>query len=96
MGARGPKPGPRLSVAPMDAALAKYNIDVEFIEGKLNNAIRLARSRGYVTLAVADDVACKVLKCHPIVVWGEEYVEAVHPDLGAFDDTDLMPDEEAA
>lgn len=88
--------GPRLSVAPLDAALAHFNIDVEFIEGRLNNAIRNARARGYVTATVADEVACHVLKMHPIAIWGEEYVEEIHPDLGAFDDIDLLPDEEAA
>lgn len=96
MGARGPKPGPRLSVEPMDAAMRRYNIDVEFIEGKMNSNIRWARSAGYVTLAIADDFACKVLKMHPIEVWGEEYVEKIHHDLGKWDDVDILPDEDAA
>lgn len=96
MGKRGPKPGPRLSVEPMDAALREANIDVEFIEGRLNNNIRWARSQGYVSLNIADEVACHILKTHPILIWGEEYVEKVHHDLGRYDDIDLLSDEEAA
>lgn len=91
--------GRRLPIAPLDAALAHFNIDVEFIEGRLNTSIRQGRSRGYLTLDTADEVACKVLKMHPIVIWGETYMDVVHNDLGEHDtDTfaDLYDEEEAA
>ena len=75
--ARGQKRGPRLSVEPLIAALARFNIDVEFIEGRLNEAIRLAKHRGFFTLPVADEIACDVLKMHPLDIWGSEYEDSV-------------------
>lgn len=73
--ARKSNAGIRLSVAPLLGMLAAKNIDVEFIEGNLNQQIRNAKFRGYFTLGSADEIACKILKMHPAEVWGAEYAE---------------------
>ena len=86
------KPGIRLPIAPLDRELAANNIDVEFIEGKLNGSIRQARVRGYLTLAVADEAACSILKMHPIEIWGDAYAEVVWHDGDDLQDTDLEHD----
>lgn len=78
--ARKSSAGPRLSVEPLVGMLAANNIDVEFIEGRLNQSIRNAKFRGYFTLDTADEIACHILKMHPAEVWGEEYERIVWHD----------------
>lgn len=89
MGARGPKPMPRLSFAPLDAALARHHIDPEFIEGPLNAVTWQGRFQGWLTLAKADEIACHVLKMHPAEIWGAEYAEKVWHDGDDLQDVDL-------
>jgi hypothetical protein len=69
--------GPRLSLEPLLGMLAANGIEPEFLPKKTDNAIRNAKFRGYFTLSVADEIACHVLKMHPLEVWGEEYEREV-------------------
>lgn len=57
--------------------MEEFGIDPEFIEGRLNGAIAKGKFNGFLTLAMADEIACKVLRLHPLVIWGEEYEEKV-------------------
>jgi lambda repressor-like predicted transcriptional regulator len=74
--ARKSNAGTRLSVAPLLGALAANNIELEYLDARLNNNVRQAKFRGYFTLATADEIACDILKMHPIEIWGDEYAEA--------------------
>lgn len=71
------KPGIRLSAEPLMGALAANGIDPEYVEGRLNAAIRKGKFNGFFTLAMADEIACNILKMHPVQVWGEEYENKV-------------------
>ena len=72
--------GPRLSIEPLLGTLAANHIELEFLDARLNNSLRQAKYRGYMTLAMADDIACHILKMHPVEVWGAEYEEACWAD----------------
>lgn len=73
--------GLRLTIDPLLNMLDVHDIDVEFIEGRLNTSIRQGKLRGFLTLPVADEVACKVLKMHPFEIWGQEYEVTVWHDM---------------
>lgn len=85
----GSRRGIRLSVEPLERVLADNNIDVEFIEDRLNAAIRKARFNGFYTLAIADEIACDILLMHPLEIWGNEYTDAAWADGDDLQDTDL-------
>lgn len=73
--------GPRLTLEPMLGMLAANGIETEYLPKKMDNAIRNAKFRGFFTLSVADDIACNVLKMHPVEVWGKEYEDVVWFDM---------------
>lgn len=78
---RKSSPGPRLSVEPLLSRLGTHPISP-----RLSLLLRTAKSRGYFTLAIADEIACDVLDLHPHTIWGEEYEDKVWFDMG--DDPD--------
>lgn len=88
MGARGPKPGMRLSIEPLVAELERAAIASEFLTAAQANALSNGRQRGYIPFDKADDIACAVLRTHPIVIWGDEYVRVVLHDMHQTDDTE--------
>lgn len=81
---------PRLSIEPLIVALALN--DVTFGDTTPHGiALKKGKMNGYVTLTMADEFACKVLKVHPFDVWGQEYEDSVWFDMGSHDDNDTDP-----
>lgn len=70
----------RLSVEPLENALAQFDIPTEAMTPQQQAAMRKARFNGFITLWQADEIACNVLRLHPFVVWGEEYEALVWHD----------------
>lgn len=50
-----------------------------------------AKIRGFFTLDMADEISCKVLKQHPLMIWGVEYASLVWHDMHDDDPTDPAP-----
>ena len=73
--------GIRLSFAPLESALIAHEIDCGSLPPRVGTAIRKGRMNGYVTLAIADEIACDVLGMHPFFVWGNEYEDAAWWDM---------------
>lgn len=73
------KPSIRLSVEPLVRAIARADIDTD---PATDLEIRQGRFFGGITLEKADRIACKVLKTHPVFIWGEEYERKVWFDGG--------------
>lgn len=83
---------PRLSIVPLLDALLVNDLDLgSNPTGRLDIAVRKGKMSGYLTLAMADEIACKVLKVHPIDVWGQEYEDSVWFDMDEHDGTDDDP-----
>ena len=84
------KAGPRLSLAPLLGALTAKDIEVEALDAKSIAAVKNAKTRGYMTLDAADDIACHVLKVHPFDVWGQEYEDVVWYDMADAEQSNVI------
>lgn len=73
--------GTRLSAGPVLGYLDVYRINSDYLPNRLAEAIKTARYEGFVTLAMGDELACKVLRMHPFEVWGQEYEDKVWFDM---------------
>lgn len=73
----------RLSIAPLEAAL---NGRDEILNARLQQAVYKGRRKGYISLDMADEIACHALKTHPFHIWGAEYEAKVWHDI---DDPDI-------
>lgn len=64
-----------LPVGPLEAALRRGDICLDSLPGADQAAIFRARRQGWVTLATGDAIACRVLREHPSLIWGEAWWE---------------------
>ena len=82
--------GIRLTVEPILTAMTLNNIEPSDLGTRLDAALRKAKFNGFLTLAVADEIACDYLKMHPFEVWGAEYEAAAWFDMDDIEDTSAI------
>lgn len=80
-------PGARLSIEPLlrEFRLRDIATEGEHLTLRQTNAIKKGKGLGYLNLAAADDLSCRVLRMHPFEVWGAEYEEKVWHDIDGGD-----------
>jgi hypothetical protein len=65
-----------LPAGPLVSAVARSGERSNLSDSQSRQLLR-ARTRGYISIWLADEICCSVLRLHPVTVFGQNWVDAL-------------------